>query len=127
MFTKPWTQDERKNKGITVISGYPQYEHCAERIWTTEDPYNPKVVLNTYLEKELRTNRKEGCYFLQYRPDIAYDVAKELQPKQLESRILESTNRNVKLGWLIVIVMGAISLITQVVLHFLKQNPSVGQ
>ena len=121
MFTKPWTQVERDNKCITEIPEYPQYVHCSERIWTTEDPYNPNVVLNTDLEKELRTNRKEGCYFLQFRPNIAYNVAKELQPKQFENRRLESTNRNVKLGWWIVIVVGVMGIVTQFVLHFLKR------
>ena len=120
MFTESWTQEERKNGSITAISGWPQYAHCSERIWTTEDPERPNTFLNTDLDKELRLNRKEECYFIMYIEGRTYKVSKQLQPVQSENRKLESTNKNVKIGWMIVIGMGVLGVITQFILHFLK-------
>ena len=105
MFTQSWIQEERNNECITEIPGYPQYAHCSERIWTTEDPEHPTVDLNIDLERELGKNRDEECYFIKYVEGRSYNVSKELQPVQFENRKNNKEHRTKNVRWLIGIIV----------------------
>lgn len=121
-YPEPWTQIERDTQSLPNGTAAVK---CFRKVWDTEY-FSDLPGMAEHLNKIVTQDMGGDCSFVKFKVGVEYETAFDLQQIQTESRRFGTTNRLVKIGIVTTAFLGALGLITQIILHFLKQNPNAG-
>ena len=119
-YSKTWSKYDRINLHIIDET---HFAHCYHNVWEIEYPEeHPNAML-----EELTKNRRNQCYFFKFDTGIqSFQTAINLMHTQSENQKFVKTNKLIVIGIVTTAVLGFLSIITQLILHYLKQNPNTG-
>lgn len=110
-----WNDKERSN--CHIADHYSA--ECARGVWSTGVDPN----LSSRLAKIIALDRKDDCFYIEYRKGMLFQAAIELHRLRYDNRNLKKSYRYTQIGlW-----VAALSLLATLVLDFLKTSGLLGE
>lgn len=108
---KSWEEDEREN---TIPAGGFSFDRidlffaaghnhvgCYPGIWRKEITQSNKESLKTDVQVEIEKNRKDSCFFVEYRKEMNFDAAERLQKRSWDNEQLKKSLTRTQIGLII--------------------------